>query len=170
MSVSIVTLISNFRKKYVSRPTLEISIIPNKDKCYLKKKWASTKSSVDDLLYIYERCWGYDLIIKNTSKHDAYYPKLNFDRVLPHYSKLSVLNHYVPIPAKDKVVLVGEYVILEERHETKQPPNIDMPKEFHRVKLLLEYQNAEKTKFYTVFEFRNATSHLERFKPSEFAI
>lgn len=140
------------------------------EESYSQKKWLSQKSTENRKLYVYETCWRYKVVINNDSRFDAYYPKLSYSKVLPHYSRLDILNHYVPVNAFTQVCLYGEYMILEECEEDKSTIPVGIPDSLKSVMLLLTYQNAEKVKFYSVFDIRQGSNTVSLFKPSEFAL
>lgn len=166
-SISLITIIPSFKKKYFFRPRLEIQIIPGQN--YSKKKWATGKaSSVGLPLFVYESCWNYEIIIVNLSSFDAYYPKIKFDKVPPYSSQLSVLNHYVPIKPNERVTLTGSYTKLWQDEEKEVAIPLGISNDFKKIKILLEYQNEQKTKFYTVFDMGTMKNTLSRTKGTEF--
>jgi hypothetical protein len=168
-SFTLITLLPSLRNRILLRPRLIVSVIPGMQN-YSKEKWISTKSpnAQGQQLYIYETCWTYKIKLFNNSGYDAYYPKLSFDRVLPHSSHISILNHYVPIKANESIELEGEYVILEECLKGKNTVPEGVPKALNGITLLLGYQNYEKHQFYTAFEFKCQRNTLLRYKPSYF--
>lgn len=165
LSLALVTLIPTLKKRVQIRPRLIIEVTPTPES-YSLKRWASTRNKD---LYIYETCWRYLITIKNNTSFDACYPRISFDRTLPHYSRIGILNHYVPIFAKSETTIEGEYSILEECHEHCNTIPSGIPEALKHVNVLLEYRNEEKVKFYTVFGFKNRTNVFHRFKPSEFS-
>lgn len=165
LSIALVTLFPKLKKRLQERPKLALTIEPSPDS-YSIKRWASTRNKN---LYIYETSWRFLITIKNNTSFDAHYPRISFDRTLPHYSRISILNHYVPIFAKSETTIEGEYTILEECPEQNNSIPIGIPEALGKVNVLLEYKNEDKVKFYTVFSFKNRANIFYRFKPSEFA-
>ncbi len=160
--------IANFKRRYLHRPELKVKILPG-DGHYSKKRWLSnTQHPSGKPMYIYEVCWSYKLIIKNTSRFDAFYPKIQFDRTLPYLSRLDILNHYVPICRGEKIVLNGEYTIFQECVEDEDIKPSGIPSEVTKLKVLLSYKNADKTPFYTTFDLGQELNTQHRFKPSGF--
>lgn len=151
------------------RPKLIISVIPGTEH-YSREKWVSPKQpqNTEHLLYIYETCWTYKIRIHNNSPYDAHYPKLSFDKILPYSSHIGILNHYVPIQANETIELDGQYVILEECPKGMNTIPVGIPDALKGYNLLMTYQNAEKTRFYTVFDFSREQNTLLRYKPSAF--
>lgn len=163
-SIALVTLFPKFKKRLQVRPKLTLTVEPRKDS-YSIKRWLSTRNKN---LYIYETSWRFHITIKNNTCFDAYFPRISFDRTLPHYCRIGILNHYVPIFASSETILEGEYTILEEcAEECNTNPN-GIPDALDKISILLEYQNEDKVKFYTVFGFHNRLSAFYRFKPSGF--
>lgn len=160
--------IANFKRRYLHRPELKVKIVPG-DGHYSKKRWLSnTQHPSGKPMYIYEVCWSYKLIIKNTSRFDAFYPKIQFDRTLPYLSRLDILNHYVPICRGEKIVLNGEYTIFQECMEGEDIKPSGIPSEVTKLKVLLSYKNADKTPFYTTFDLGQELNTQHWFKPSGF--
>lgn len=168
-SVELVLLPTTVRKRYFQRPRLEVKLEPCEGS-YSQKKWLSPKSTESKKLYVYETCWYYKVTISNDSRYDAYYPKLSYNKILPHYSRLDILNHYLPVNAFSQVSLFGEYMILEECEEDKNTIPVGIPDSLKSLRLMLEYQNAEKIKFYSVFDVMQGSNTVSLFKPSEFAL
>lgn len=160
--------IASFKKRYLHRPELRIKVIPGTQQ-YSKKRWLSPKVHPSgDPLHIYEVCWSYKFIIRNSSQFDAYYPKIQFDRTLPYLSRLDILNHYVPICRGHKVVLNGEYTIFQECREGENFKPYGIPKELAKMRVLLSYKNADNTPFYTTFDLESKLNTHHRFKPAGF--
>lgn len=168
-SFTLITLLPGLRNRILLRPRLIISVVPG-TRNYSKEKWISTKSpnAQGQQLFIYETCWTYKIKLSNKSGYDAYYPKICFDKVLPHFSHISILNHYVPIKANECIELEGEYMILEECPKDNNTIPEGIPKALNGITLLLGYQNCDKHQFYTAFEFKYQRNTLLRYKPSYF--
>lgn len=165
LSIGLVTLFPKLKKRLQVRPKLSLTIEPSTDS-YSIKRWASTRN---ENLYIYETSWRFLIKIKNNTPFDAYFPKISFDRTLPHYSRIGILNHYVPIFANSETILEGEHTILEECADEYNTTPKGVPDALKKVSMLLEYQNEDKVKFYTVSGFNNRVNTFYRFRPSEFA-
>lgn len=152
--------------KLLYRPKLTIDLIAGGNS-YSTKKWVK-KNSAGATVFIYETCWCYQLVLRNDSNYNAHYPLLHFNIVLPLSHKLSVLNHYVPVFAKEEIVLEGEYVILEECEEGKNTKPKGLPDMLKNAKVLVEYQNTYNRKFYSLFEFATRRSFFSTRKPLGF--
>lgn len=144
-------------------PMLEIRIIPGKGKAHLK--WSNTRNKDRQLLYTYEITWCYHLQITNTSDFPAYYPKLTTDRTLPHDSRITVLNHYVPISPKETVTLYAEYTILEECSQEVHNLPEGIPQALQHIIFQLRYQNRKKKQFYTLFDVSTQLNTRYFFRP-----
>ncbi len=166
-SITLITIIPSFKRKYLSQPKLKVQIVPGQN--YSKKKWTTGKTSSAGLpLFVYESCWNYEIIIENPSSFDAYYPKIKFDRVLPYSSQLSILNPSEPIKSLERISLTGNYTKLWQDEEKDVAIPLGISDDFKKIRIILEYQNEQKTKFYTVFDIGTMTNTLSRTKSSEF--
>lgn len=162
------TKLDYLKRWHLERPKLEIQVLPGR-KSYIKQK--SNRNIAQPGLppaYIYETCLAFRMVIRNRSDFDAYYPKIKFDRVLPHGTRIDILNHYVPIPAGGLVVLHGEYKVLASMRNGSPRLTIKVPQEFAPLKVLLSYRNETRNRFYTCYDVGFQLNTFYRFKPSDF--
>jgi hypothetical protein len=160
--------LDHLKRRHLQRPKLEIQILPGR-KSYITQK--SNRNIARQGLapaYIYETCLAFRIVIRNRSDFDAYYPKIKFDRVLPHGTRLDILNHYVPIPAGGLIVLHGEYKVLASLRNSSPRLTTKPPQEFAPLKVLLSYRNEARNRFYTCFDVGFQINTFYRFKPSDF--
>lgn len=160
----------SLKQRFFHRPILRIRIIPA-NRNYSRKKWPSHKTHPSgEPMYVYEVCWSYMLIIRNTSRFAACHPELRFGGGTSPFSRLDILDHSVPIPAGKRMTLKGEYIALEECRagENTIPSGIAM--ELSQMRVLLTYQNEHGQPFYTTFDIHSGRNETHRFKPPGFAI
>ena len=101
------------------------------------------------------------LIIKNSAEHTAYYPKLHY-LTNERFAWLEELDFNKPIPSGQEIVLNGALIFLEDCHPSQAANlgEITIPSQITEMRLLLEYQNSAKYKFYTEYRVKETSYHF----------
>lgn len=157
-------------KRILKRPKLRIKLKATNEG-FSKMKWQITQNNTSSLpVYVYEVCWRFDIVIKNESNCDAYFPGIKHDLTLPYRTQISVLNHYVPIEAHSEEVLNVSYTILHQSTEDEKIIPKGIPIEFDAVRFLLEYSNEKGVKFFTLFNCCAGINSHHYAKPQGFGL
>lgn len=172
----IIAIIPWIRKKFFIRPELTFELIPdgglNSNEGF---SWNNDLSKGyiegENAIHVWGLKWKYNLIIRNNSNVTAFYPKIYKESSGIWFTKMDSLNNLKPIKTSDDdIVLKCEYQKYTESIPSKRPKLDKYPVEFQNLKILLEYTNSAKIRFYTLFEFGNYINNNEflRFKPKGF--
>ena len=153
---------------FFKRPRLEVELLPAEGSYSIQKWQINEGNRSEDPVYVYEACWCYTIVIRNVSKHDAHFPRLQSNIALPYSTRVSMLNPKMPIYAGSETTLNVTYKILNPSTERKRIIPQGIPKELKRVKLILEYTNEHPKKFYTVFDCKTNANSQHLFRPSGF--
>ncbi|MBN1185574.1 MAG: hypothetical protein JXB49_25030 [Bacteroidales bacterium] len=173
----IIAIIPWIRKKFFIRPELTFELIP--DGGLNSNEGLSWKNDLskgyiegEKAIHVWGLKWKYKLIIRNNSDVTAFYPKIYRKSSGIWFTKIDSLNNLKPIKTSDDdIVLKCEYQKYTESIPSERPKLDKFPVEFQDLKILLEYKNSAKSRFYTLFEFDNFTNNNNfiRFKPKGFA-
>lgn len=152
----LIALIPYFRKIYFVRPELTIELIPDGGVSMnygLSSKNQITEGFIDgnNAIYIFQVTWKVILKITNNSEVTAYYPKIIFLNDQLGFSRIEKLEKNKPIKENEQVLLKGDCVKYEEVEGKERTEPNGLPPSFNDLKILLEYKNASKKKFYTIY-------------------
>jgi hypothetical protein len=171
----LIAMIPYFRRVYFIGPELTIELVPDGGSSTnkgLSGKNHTAKGYVDgnNAIYVFEVTWKVNLKIINNSNITAYYPKLNYLNQQLSFSRLETLDSNKPIQGNEQILSVGKYVMSEEVNGNERTQINGLPDNFDDLKILLEYKNPNKKRFYTVFSNSNHTEKnvYTRKKPTEF--
>lgn len=162
-------------KRYISRPEVTIEII--KDGGLSSPRGLSYRNQVNEEGYIdgnteisiFELTWQFQIKITNNSELTAFYPELAFNPNGPKFTFIDKLYSLQPIKPTETITLKAEYKKFEERTgQERTDVGQQMPEEFNELTLLLTYQNAHKSKVYTLFDFNEKTNKFIKRKPNEY--
>jgi len=149
-------LIPYFRKVYFVGPELTIELFPdggyNIDKGQSGKNDRS-KGYIDEEheIHVFEITWLINLKITNNSNITAYYPEIKFHSQQLSFSHLDKLDKNKPIKGDEQIILKGKYSMFEECESKNRTQATRLPENLKDLKILLEYKNPNKKKFYTIF-------------------
>jgi len=163
-------------RKYFRRPELTVEIVSNSSSSSevgISPNNDLSKLPLDarNTLYRYLFTWRYKLIIRNNSETTAFYPRILHPINGIWFSKVEELNILEPIRHTDQATIINcEYYKHFESIPAKRPRIKKFPNEFESLRILLEYKNSAKTKFYTIFSFNQYINNNEfvRRKPKGF--
>ena len=151
-----------FWKTYIARSEVTIEI--NKNGGSSSPRGFSSRNKVNEEGYIdgnnairiFELIWRFKIRITNNSDLTAFYPELKFNPNGPKFSFLDKLNSLQPIKPAETVVLKAEYRKYEEAlGKDRIDVGRENPKEFSDLGIILSYQNSNKRKFYTLYNFNS---------------
>lgn len=170
----IIALIPYIRSKYFLGPKLTLEITKEGGRSTnegLSAMNDTSKGYVDGntAIYIFGLTWKFSLILRNSSDHNAFFPKFHFIPSRPRFTKMDQINSLKPIKTGDELVIEAEYSIFEEAQVKERTKIKGFPPEIEDLKILIEYQNSKERKFYTLFD--NSTSNKNSFlkrRPKEF--
>jgi hypothetical protein len=171
----LLALIPHFRKVYFTGPELTIQLMPDGGISMnrgLSVKNDTSQGFIDgqNAIYIFEVTWKVNIKIINNSEVTAYYPKISFLDQQLGFSKLDNLDENSPIKGNEQVILKGIYIKYEEVNGKQRTDPSGLPPNFKDLKILLEYKNTYKKKFYTVYSnsVEGEKNNYKRKKPREF--
>lgn len=156
----VIAVVPYIWKMYVSRPEVTIEIIKNSGSS--SPRGLSPRNKVNEEGYIdannairfFELTWSFKIRITNNSDMTAFYPELKFNPNGPKFSLRDKLNSLQPIKPTETVELNAEYRKFEEvLGQDRTDVGRENPKEFSDLGILLSYQNSNKSKFYTLYDF-----------------
>ncbi|MBZ4677002.1 MAG: hypothetical protein JG782_1622 [Anaerophaga sp.] len=176
MVAIVIAIIPWIRKKFFIRPELTFELLP--DGGLNSNEGLSWKNDLsigyiegENAIHVWGLKWKYKLIIRNNSDVTAFYPKIYKQSSGIWFNKMDSLNNLKPIKTSDDdIILKCEYQKYTESIPSERPKLDKYPVEFQDLKILLEYKNSAKSKFYTLFEFDNYTNNNKflRFKKKGF--
>jgi hypothetical protein len=110
------------------------------------------------------------VIIRNNSDRVAYYPKIYFEATEPHIILTDSINLQKPIMEHEEVTLKAEYAKYEEKKGSERSTTARLPPELNNMRILIEYKNSSKIKFYTLYDQSKSDQKnvFTRNKPSGF--
>jgi hypothetical protein len=151
----LLALIPFFRNKYANRPRLEMQLLKKGGSSHqlgISQKNDFSKGELDAItvIRVFELKYRFELKIVNNSDYVAYYPRLIADVNRNNFTNIDPLPKH-PITNSSEILLKAEFVTMEECSGFQRSDTSKFPKELEGVKILLEYQNTHKTKFYTLF-------------------
>lgn len=125
---------------------------------------------VEDIIYCYEVKWKIIIKIRNNSEYTAFYPKLYFSKNSIILKKMDKLNRLEPIKATELKELKAEIVLFEEKTGKTRTNAGKLPTELSKIKLLLEYKNIFRIKYYTIYDFQESATQnkLRICRPKEY--
>jgi len=172
----IIALIPYFISKYFSRPELTIDIVFNGGMSLARGLSSNNDFSKgyvegETANRLFELTWDFDVIITNNSDKTAFYPEIEFNPSGPKFTILDKLNRLQPIQSAESLTIKAKYKKYEEvtgqnRTDIGQVP----PSEFGDLALLLGYENSNKMRFFTLFNY-SLISNKNRFirkKPKDY--
>jgi len=170
-----IALIPYIRKVYFIGPELTIELLSNGGSSGnrgLSNKNDNTKGYIDgnNAIYVFEVKWNAILKITNNSNVTAYYPELTFLNQQLSFSTLDKLDNNKPIKENEQIILKGTYSMFEECEGKYRTKISGLPDNFKDLKILLEYKNPSKKRFYTIFSNTEQIikNRYSRKKPKEF--
>lgn len=174
----IIALIPFLWKRYFTRPELAIEIVnhmgPSMNVGISNQNIPNEKGYIDgnNAIYVFHLKWRISLIIRNNSDRIAYYPKIYFEPAEPHLLLLEKLNSQKPIMEHEEVTLKAEYGKYEEKRGQERSTTAILPPELTNMRILIEYKNSAKIKFYTLYDQSKAHENniFTKRKPSGFNI
>jgi hypothetical protein len=105
----------------------------------------------NNAIYVYQQQIKFTIIVRNSSPHTAYYPKLFISPEASFYD-LEQLNNFKPLLSAEAVELRGKYNLYHESKGADRQLNERESEKLKGLEILLEYKNALKTKVYTLFD------------------
>lgn len=172
--IKLLSLLLPYLKRKVQRPMIHVQVLKNRPKS--EPKGFSSKNvftqkipNADDTIRVYEINWKLNIIMRNNSEYPAYYPKVYYEKNLPHL-RINPPNPYNPITSNSKIVLDGEIKCFIEclpknRRDLENEKNLNI---LNQRKLLVEYANSSGMKFYTLYELENNVNKYFIKKPKRF--
>ena len=167
ISILVAILIAIFpwvRNKFFRRPEIVIELeyhkgLSTNEGLSNKNDFSEKIIKNGNEILIFGLKWKYIIRIRNNSDILATYPKLHKPKVGIWFNSIEELNIYKPIRSSDNDLIIKcEYEKYTETKPSDRPKFVKFPVEFNDLKILLEYQNSAKIKFYTLFEFENLKS------------
>lgn len=159
-------ILPRFERYFIERPNLVVELDDitsiQKDKKYSSKN--STPAPIpDEIWYIYDFEWYFNLIVRNNSEINAYDIKLfqkNGDypiELQEHINMQKALKAHEEITLPFKISAKRECLGSERENIFANQGNI-----FKTLSIILEYKNPKGTKFYTTFLFDDKTNDYKR--------
>ncbi len=162
-------------RRYIARPELTIDII--KEGGSSSPIGLSSKNKLEEdgsidartAIRIFELRWKFKIRVTNNSELTAFYPELTFNPNGPKFVLIEKLNSLQPIKSTETIELSVEYRKYEEKTgEERTDVGRQLPKEFSDLGLLLSYQNSNKIKFYTLYDFNESNNTFLKKRPREY--
>lgn len=156
----VIAVVPYFWKMYIARPEVTIEIIKNggisSPRGFSHRNKVNEEGYIDgnNAIRIFELIWHFKIRITNNSDLTAFYPELKFNPNGPKFFLLDKLNYLQPIKPTETVELNAEYRKYEEvMGKDRTDLGRENPKEFNDLGILLSYQNSNKSKFNTLYDF-----------------
>jgi hypothetical protein len=163
-----------YRKSYLEGPELTIEFKRDGGNSapigHSNKNIPDADGVIDmrDALQIFRLTWNFEIIIRNNSEYTAYYPQILFKENQPTFFTIEELNMQESIASKGKAVIKAVYNELEEAKGTERSKMIDLPAVFNDMRILLEYRNGKKSKFFTLYNQMYKSNDFTRRRPKGF--
>jgi hypothetical protein len=159
-----------FRK----RPKLIVEIEPNKGitsqqnlKGYSDKN-PPISEDPDEMWYIYEFEWLFNLIIRNNSEITAYDIKMLQKNDAPKIEFQKTINFQKAMKAHEEIELPFKIsTIIECQGKEREFLFDNQAGIFKTLKILLEYKNPQNREFYSTFSFKEKKTNLNRIQSYE---
>jgi hypothetical protein len=152
------------KKKFFTRPELTIELVfdsglnANLGLSY-KNDLSLGYIEGDKAIHVWSLTWKMKLIIRNNSDITAHYPEIFLKNDALYFTKIDSLNKLKSITNTSEIVLNCEYQKYSESTPDERPELGGFPQEFEDLKILLQYKNSAKMRFYTLFDFADKKEH-----------
>jgi len=166
----LISIIPWIKKKFFIRPELTIELIPygglnSNEGLSWKNDLSEGYIEGEKAIHVWGLKWKFKIIIRNNSDVTAFYPKIYHIKSGIWFTWIDSLNNLKPIKnTDDNIELNCEYQKYTESIPSKRPKIGKYPIEFQDLKMLLEYKNSAKIKFYTLFDFGNYMNNNKFYK------
>jgi len=147
-----------FIKKFLQRPIIDVEVLKGGSKSkslgISNKDLTQDFANADETIRVYEVNFVITLTIWNNSEYTAYYPKVYYEKKFPHL-KVTPLDSIIPIESNKNVEMVFEITdIFESLPRNRRITEKEREQLlFKQQKLLVEYKNSKRVKYYTLFDF-----------------
>ena len=163
-------------RKYFTTPYLTIELRRNGGQSspigYSNKTPLTPEGYLDasKAIQFFHLTWNMELIITNNSDNTAFFPKLNFKENNILLSDIETINELEPIKTGETKILNCKYIYIEEVGLGERTDLKDFPVQIKNLKILLGYQNGQRTKFYTLYTFLNKNNEQYKWrKPKNYS-